>query len=85
MAAELVPNNSLITSTPEEGRALAIKLARFTIRAIQPDADVRQRLRPTYAENADSLTAAAHVVAVEFATIAAANGYWCEAHAEAAR
>lgn len=29
-----------------------------------------------YAKDPDSLTAAAHVVAVEFATIAAANGYW---------
>lgn len=74
--SELVPNNSLITASPEEGRALAIKLARLTIKAIQPDGDVRARPRPAYAENADSLTAAAHVVAVEFATIAAANGYW---------
>jgi hypothetical protein len=37
---------------------------------------VRQRLRQPYAENADSLTAAAQVVAIEFATIAAANDYW---------
>lgn len=74
--SELVPNNSLITASPEEGRALAIKLARLTIKAIQPDAEVRGRLRPAYAEDADSLTAAAHVVAIEFATIAAANGYW---------
>ncbi len=76
MSSELVPNNTLITATPDEGRALAIKLARLTIKAIQPDADVRGRLRPDYAENADSLTEAAHVVAIEFATIAAANNYW---------
>lgn len=76
LSAELVPNGTLITATPEEGRALAIKLARFTIRAIQPDAEVRQRLRPAYAEDPDSLTVAAHVVAIEFATIAAANDYW---------
>lgn len=73
---DLVPNDTLITATPEEGRALAIKLARLTIKATQPDADVRARLRPDYAENADSLTAAAHVVAIEFSTIAAANHYW---------
>lgn len=72
----LVPGGSLITETPEEGRELAILIARKTIAAIQPDADVRQRLRPEYAEDADSLTAAGHVVAVEFATVAAANNYW---------
>lgn len=72
----LVPDNSLITSTPEEGRELAITLARKTIGAIQADADVRKGLRPKYANDPDSLTAAAHVVAIEFATIAAANDYW---------
>jgi Hexameric tyrosine-coordinated heme protein (HTHP) len=73
---ELVPGNSLITATPEEGRALAVKLARLSVKATQPDGDVRQRLRPVYAQNADSLIAVAQVVATEFATIAAANGYW---------
>ncbi|MFV0319694.1 MAG: hexameric tyrosine-coordinated heme protein [Microbacterium sp.] len=72
----LVPGNTLITATPEEGRELAIMLARKTIGAIQPDAQVRQDLRPAYATDADSLTAAGHVVAIEFATIAAANDYW---------
>lgn len=72
----LVPGNSLITSTPEDGRELAIMLARKTIGAIQPDGETRQVLRPGYATNADSLTMAGHVVAVEFATIAAANNYW---------
>lgn len=76
MSDELVPGDTLITAGPNEGRALAIKLARLTIKAIQPDGEVRQRLRKPYAEDADSLTAAAHVVAIEFATIAAANGYW---------
>jgi len=74
--ADLVPNDSLITATPEEGRALAIKMARLSVKAIVPDAATRDRLRPIYAENPDSLIAAAHVVALEFATIAAANGYW---------
>ena len=72
----LVPDNTLITETPEQGRELAIMLARKTVGAIQQDAEVRQLLRPGYAANADSLTAAAHVVAVEFATVAAANNYW---------
>jgi len=33
----LVPNNSLITETPEEGRQLAVKLARLIIKLTQPD------------------------------------------------
>ena len=72
----LVPDNTLITPTPEAGRELAIMIARKTIGAIQTDAEVRQGLRPTYANDPDSLTAAAHVVAIEFATVAAANNYW---------
>jgi len=73
---DLIPGNSLITADANEGRALAIKIARLTIKATQPDAEVRDRLRPAYAENADSLLAVGNTVAIEFATIAAANGYW---------
>lgn len=72
----LVPDNTLITDTPEQGRELAIMLARKTIGAIQTDPDVRKGLRPMYGNDPDSLTAAAHVVAIEFATVAAANNYW---------
>lgn len=72
----LVPGNSLITATPEEGRELAIMLARKTVGAIQPDEEVRKLLRPGYASDADSLTLATQAVAIEFQTIAAANGYW---------
>lgn len=72
----LVPNNTLITPTPEEGRELAVMLARKTIAAIQTDEEVRKGLRPMYANDPDSLTAAGHVVAIEFATVAAANDYW---------
>lgn len=72
----LVPGNTLITGTPEEGRELALAIARKTIGAIQTDEETRKKLRPAYAENPDSLTAAAQVVAIEFATIAAANDYW---------
>lgn len=72
----LVPGGTLITATPEEGRALAMTLARHTIHNIQPDLDVLKAGRPKYATNPDSLTAAAQVVAIEFQTIAAANNYW---------
>ena len=40
------------------------------------DAEVRSRLRPEYAENADSLTAASQVVAINFQTVAQANNFW---------
>ncbi len=72
----LIPGGTLITETPEQGRELAISMARKTIGAIQTDAETRKTLRPGYATDADSLTMAAHVVAVEFATVAAANNYW---------
>jgi Hexameric tyrosine-coordinated heme protein (HTHP) len=36
----LVPNNTLITATAEEGRALAITLARHSIHAMQKNLEV---------------------------------------------
>ena len=72
----LVPGNTLITKTVEEGRALALTLARHVIHNLQPDLDVLKAGRKDYATNADSLIAASHLVAVEFQTIAAANSYW---------
>lgn len=73
---KMVPGNSLITKTPEEGRQLAVKMARLVIKVTQPDAEVREKLRPIYAEDAAMLLAVGQVVATEFATIAAANNYW---------
>ncbi|WP_162426591.1 hexameric tyrosine-coordinated heme protein [Pontibacter pudoricolor] len=67
---------SLITATPFEGRQLAIKLSRKSIGAIQPDAATRQQLRAAYASDTGQLIASAHVIAVEFQTIAQANNYW---------
>jgi len=50
-----------------------LTLARKGLGYTQPSAEVRDRLRPEYAGNADSLTMASHVVAVHFQTVAAAN------------
>ena len=75
---QLVPNNSLLTVPPEEGRQLAVKMARLIIKVTQPDANVRERLRPVYAEDPVMLIAIGQTVAHEFATIAAANNYWKE-------
>jgi hypothetical protein len=72
----LVPNNTLITATPEEGRALAILLARHSVHAMQKELEILKSGRPQYANDPFGLIAASHVIAVEFATIAAANNYW---------
>ena len=72
----LIPGGTLITETPEEGRALAMMIARHTIHNIQPDLDVLKEGRTTYAMDPTSLTAASQVVAIEFQTIAAANNDW---------
>ncbi len=72
----LIPNNTLITQTPEEGRALAITLARHSIHAMQKELEVLKSGRDEYARDPYGLIAASHVIAVEFATIAAANNYW---------
>ena len=79
MSTTLVPGNTLITSTPEEGRALALTMARLVIKATQPDDAVRHRLRDDYAHSAAALIQVGQVVATEFATIAAANNYWRQA------
>ncbi|UCF26169.1 MAG: peroxidase [Ralstonia sp.] len=66
----------MITASPEEGRQLAIKLARLVIKTTQPDEAVRDRLRDVYANDAGMLLQIGQIVAAEFATIAAANHYW---------
>lgn len=73
---QLIPNNSLLTKTPEEGRQLAVKMARPIIKITQPDPEMREKMRPQYAGNPEMLIAIGQTVATEFATIAAANNYW---------
>ncbi|MCB1567300.1 MAG: hexameric tyrosine-coordinated heme protein [Xanthomonadales bacterium] len=68
--------NSLITKTPQEGFELAITLSRRGVKYTQPDATVLHKLRPEYANDADSLVAASQVIAINFQTVAAANNYW---------
>jgi hypothetical protein len=72
----LIPGGTLLTATAEEGRALALSIARHTIHNMQPDLDVLKAGRPQYASSAEALIAAGQVVAIEFQTIAAANNYW---------
>jgi len=53
-------------------------MARLVIKTTQPDEAIRQKLRDVYANDASMLLQVGHVVATEFATIAAANHYWRE-------
>ncbi len=74
--SDLIWLPTLITATPQQGFELAVLLSRKGVKTTQPDVEVLKKLRPVYANNADSLTAASHVIAVNFQTIAAANNYW---------
>jgi len=67
---------TLKTETPEEGYELAIKMSRMAVKLTQPDDEARTRMRPDYANNANSLTMASQVVATNFQTVAMANNYW---------
>ncbi|MFM1767494.1 MAG: hypothetical protein RJA22_23 [Verrucomicrobiota bacterium] len=68
--------STLQTATPQEGFELAIKLSRMGVKYTQPSDQIRQNLREAYANNADSLTAASQVIAINFQTVAAANNHW---------
>lgn len=72
----LVPDNTLITETPEQGRQLAVRMARRIVDYTQPDEGKQEELRRIYSDDAGMLIAVSQVVATEFATIAAANDYW---------
>ncbi len=73
---KLIPNDSLIVTTPEEGRQLAVKMARLIIKLTQPDEEKRKQQRDIYANDPIMLIQIGQTVATEFATIAAANNYW---------
>ncbi|MBK6447940.1 MAG: hexameric tyrosine-coordinated heme protein [Saprospiraceae bacterium] len=73
---QLIPGNSLLTATPEEGRQLAVKMARLIIKLTQPDENKRKEQRELYANDPMMLIEIGKTVAIEFATIAQANNYW---------
>ncbi|MCM3745177.1 hexameric tyrosine-coordinated heme protein [Sporosarcina luteola] len=70
------PLQTLLTQTPEEGYALAVKLAQKGVGVTQPSEEIRKMLRPVYSRDADSLIAVSQVIATHFQTVAAANNYW---------
>ncbi|MEC4727079.1 hexameric tyrosine-coordinated heme protein [Shewanella sp. D64] len=67
---------SLITNTPLEGRALAMKMVRKTIGTIVRDPKMKMAIRQKYIDNPQLLMYSAELVAIEFKTIAIANNYW---------
>ena len=67
---------TLITATPEDGFNLAVKMSRIGVKTTQPSAEVRDKLRPVYAEDANALIASSQVIAINFQTVSAANNYW---------
>lgn len=67
---------SLKTANPQDGYELAILLSRMAVKKTQPDDEKREKMRPDYANNADSLTQVSLVVATNFNTVAQANGFW---------
>jgi len=66
----------MITENSQSGFELAIKLSRMGVKYTQPSDEVRSKLRPVYENDAGSLIASSHVVAVHYQTISAANNYW---------
>ena len=75
-AAPAAGLTTLITATPEEGFALAVKLGQKAVGMTQKDVEVRKQLRPKYSHDPSNLIAVSQVVATNFQTIAAANNYW---------
>lgn len=76
MGAQEIWLQSLITDTPQQGRELAIMMARKSIAAIQTNSDTRKELRDNYATDTLQLIQSAAVIAQEFQTIAMANNFW---------
>lgn len=68
--------STLKTNTPQEGYELAILLSQKGVQYTQTSEEIRRKLRPKYAKNANSLIAVSQVIGINFQTIAAANNYW---------
>lgn len=67
---------NLKTKTPQEGFELAIKLSQMGVVYTQPSKAIRQKLRPKYSTDPNSLIFVSQVIALNFQTVAAANNYW---------
>ncbi|MBB3543048.1 MULTISPECIES: hexameric tyrosine-coordinated heme protein [unclassified Rhizobium] len=68
--------SSLETETPRQGLDLAARISWEIVKMVQPSNQIRDRLLAIYEDDAESILTACQIVAVNFQTIAAANGYW---------
>ncbi|NQZ53547.1 MAG: hypothetical protein HRT93_04735 [Piscirickettsiaceae bacterium] len=73
-SADYMP--SLITTTPLEGRMLAITIVRKTVGTIQREGKIKHAVRDIYADDPMMLMRAVELVNMEFRIIAEANNYW---------
>ena len=67
--------STLVTPNPQTGYDLATKLSRMAVKMTQPDANIRDKPRPGYSENASDPIAISHIVEIKFQTVSAANRY----------
>jgi hypothetical protein len=67
---------SLETGSPQEGIELAVKLSRLGMMLSQWSSDMRKESRAAQKYSRAQCIAAAHVIALNFQTIAAANDWW---------
>src|SRR5262245_20487023 len=69
---------TLNTNSPQEGFELAVKLSRLAMMVAQSsDVDGQGiRIRPIEQDDAPQVIQAAHVIALNFQTIAQANDWW---------
>ncbi|MEC8042479.1 MAG: hexameric tyrosine-coordinated heme protein [Pseudomonadota bacterium] len=55
-----------------------MKRSRFAVKKSQPNAEVRERLRPIYEFNPTALIDISAIFAANFHTVAAARNFWRE-------
>ncbi len=67
---------TLKTDTPQDGLELAVKLSDLGFMVSQRSEDNRPTQRTTHKYTQGQLIAAAHVIALNFQTVAAANDWW---------
>jgi hypothetical protein len=72
----LVPSTSLVTGTPEDGCALAVKLVGHVIHSTQSEADALNVRRLDLATRPGGSIAASQILAIAFRIIAEVNNYW---------
>jgi hexameric tyrosine-coordinated heme protein (HTHP) len=70
------PGASLVTDTPEDGCALAVKWVANVMQSTQSEADTLNTRRLDWATRPGCSIAASQILAIAFRIIAAANNDW---------